>query len=493
MGKRTTVQQPTPPDPSVTIPLQQQANLEAARQSGILGAVDVTSPFGDVTFQRRETGPLAGTAEAQRIQLPADVEAAIAEQNRLRLGLSERATGILGGVPEGGFQIPGGLPQLTTGLGQLPQGQELSFGGLPGVAQGVQVGGPGIPGAVGTAGLPQVGQDFAGERSAQEQASFQRISNLLSPGFEQSQQALEQDIANRGIPPTGEDATTLRANLRRAQGEQLNQAALSSVGLGAQEAGRLFGQQQAARGQAFGERLGGFETGLAARGQAGQEAQQAFQSALAGRQQLGQEAQQLFTAGQMPREQAIQEALLNAQFAQTARGQGISEELLQRQQSTAEIANILSGSPAIQQPAAPPIPQIGVGGTDVLGAFGLQQQGQQFNAQLQQQQQASQLAGLSSLLGAGGTLAIGSSRDWKENKRPIDHGETLEKVKNIAVERWTYKEDTDEHIGPYAEDFHELFGGKSDKTINVIDALGVALSAIKGLAAEVDALKKEAA
>lgn len=494
MGKRTTVQAPTPPDPNETIPLQQRANLESARQSGILGAIDTTSPFGDVTFGRRESGPLAGTAESQNIRLPADVEAAIAEQNRLRLGLSERASGILEGVPEGGFQIPGGLPELTTGLGSLPQGQELSFAGLPGVSQGPQIAGPSGPQGVTTQGLPGVNQDFAGARDLQTQAAFDRFSNLREPGFEQARQQLEQDIANRGIDPLGEDAERRRENLERSQGEQRENAAFSSIGVGAQEAGRLFGQQQAARGQQFGERLGAFETGTAARGAASQEALQAFQSALSGRQQLGQEAQQQFTAGQIPRDQAIQEALLNAQFAQTGRSTGISEELLQRQQSTAEIANILSGSPSIQQPAAPPIPQIGVGGTDVLGAFGLQQQGQQFNSQLQQQQNASQFAGLTDLAGALGSAAIiASSREWKENKTSIDHNETLEKVKALAVERWNYTDDTADntHIGPYAEDFHAMFGGQSDKSINVIEALGVAMSAIKGLASQVDDLKEQ--
>lgn len=489
---------PTPPDPSVTIQLQQAANLESARQSGILSAIDTTSPFGNVTFQRRTSGPLAGTAEAQNISLPADVEAAIAEQNRLRLGLSERASGILEGVPEGGFQIPGGLPGLTTGLGSLPQGQDLSFAGLPGVSQGPQIAGPSGPAGVTSQGLPGVNQDFAGARDIQTQAAFDRFSSLRDPGFEQDSQRLEQDIANRGIDPGGEDAQRLRENLQRSQGEQRERAAFSAIGVGAQEAGRLFGQEQAARGQQFGERLGEFETGTAARGAASQEALQAFQSALSGRQQLGQEAQQQFTAGQIPRDQAIQEALLNAQFAQTARGTGISEELLQRQQSTAEIANILSGSPSIQQPSAPPIPQIGVGGTDVLGAFGLQQQGQQFGAQLQAQRDASRFGGLASLGGALGSAAIfSSSRDWKENKTPIDHNETLEKVKSLSVERWNYlpelvgEPEPATHIGPYAEDFQERFGGESDTSIDVIDALGVAMSAIKGLAAQVDDLKEQ--
>ena len=65
------------------------------------------------------------------------------------------------------------------------------------------------------------------------------------------------------------------------------------------------------------------------------------------------------------------------------------------------------------------------------------------------------------------------------------------------MERWRYNADTGwetgDHIGPYAEDFRELFGIGDGSTINIIDALGVALSAIKGLAEKVERLENGSA
>ena len=73
--------------------------------------------------------------------------------------------------------------------------------------------------------------------------------------------------------------------------------------------------------------------------------------------------------------------------------------------------------------------------------------------------------------------------------RQLDHEKTLAKVEKLPVERWRYKEglglgDRD-HIGPYAENFTEEFGLGDGKTISVIDAIGIGLSATKGLAERV--------
>ena len=86
---------------------------------------------------------------------------------------------------------------------------------------------------------------------------------------------------------------------------------------------------------------------------------------------------------------------------------------------------------------------------------------------------------------------IGLSKEPKEGRpaRQIDHEETLSKVEKLPVERWRYKEglglgDRD-HIGVYAEDFTEEFGVGDGETINYLDAIGIGLSATKGLAERV--------
>ena len=86
---------------------------------------------------------------------------------------------------------------------------------------------------------------------------------------------------------------------------------------------------------------------------------------------------------------------------------------------------------------------------------------------------------------------IGLSKEpGKEHPaRQIDHEETLARVEGLPVERWRYKEglglgDRD-HVGVYAEDFTEAFGVGDGKTINYLDAIGIGLSATKGLAERV--------
>lgn len=96
------------------------------------------------------------------------------------------------------------------------------------------------------------------------------------------------------------------------------------------------------------------------------------------------------------------------------------------------------------------------------------------------------MQGLGSLVGAG--LSFMSSRDMKEDKKPVERGSALEAVREMPVEKWKYKGDDREHVGTYAEDFQRETGMGNGKAINVQDALGVTMAAIKDLDAKVEAL-----
>jgi len=81
------------------------------------------------------------------------------------------------------------------------------------------------------------------------------------------------------------------------------------------------------------------------------------------------------------------------------------------------------------------------------------------------------------------------------NPRHVDHEETLAKVEKLPVERWKYKEglglgDRD-HLGPYAQDVKSMFRLGDGETIHVVDAIGIGLSATKGLAKRVERLEAE--
>lgn len=93
------------------------------------------------------------------------------------------------------------------------------------------------------------------------------------------------------------------------------------------------------------------------------------------------------------------------------------------------------------------------------------------------------LGGAASGAGAAGAAAIfASSRDLKTDKTPLKKGAALEALRRMPVESWRYKDDPDTtHIGTYAEDFHENVGTGNDKTISVIDHLGVLTAAVQDI------------
>jgi hypothetical protein len=82
-----------------------------------------------------------------------------------------------------------------------------------------------------------------------------------------------------------------------------------------------------------------------------------------------------------------------------------------------------------------------------------------------------------------------SDRRAKTAFAPIDTLAVLARVLELPLSEWSYKTDTAvRHIGPTAQDFHAAFGlGSDDTTIATIDADGVALAAIQGLNARLEA------
>jgi hypothetical protein len=93
-------------------------------------------------------------------------------------------------------------------------------------------------------------------------------------------------------------------------------------------------------------------------------------------------------------------------------------------------------------------------------------------------------------LTSGGIWSNSSSRALKAGFEAIDPGSILNRVLALPLTRWFYRESPDEgiHLGPMAEDFHAAFGlGPDDRTISTVDASGVALAAIQGLNARLEA------
>jgi len=82
-----------------------------------------------------------------------------------------------------------------------------------------------------------------------------------------------------------------------------------------------------------------------------------------------------------------------------------------------------------------------------------------------------------------GLLFESSDRNAKTNIHPVDPEAILEKVTQMPISHWAYKEAPDSHhIGPMAQDFRAAFGtGRNDTTLATMDTSGVALASIKAL------------
>lgn len=78
---------------------------------------------------------------------------------------------------------------------------------------------------------------------------------------------------------------------------------------------------------------------------------------------------------------------------------------------------------------------------------------------------------------------ITSDRNAKEQFKPVNAREVLDKVARLPISEWQYKTQSDaRHIGPMAQDFRAAFSlGHDEKHITSVDADGVALAAIQGL------------
>jgi hypothetical protein len=85
----------------------------------------------------------------------------------------------------------------------------------------------------------------------------------------------------------------------------------------------------------------------------------------------------------------------------------------------------------------------------------------------------------------GGAWACTSNKNVKANFADVDTRAILERVSDLPITTWNFKtqDASIRHIGPMAQDFYAAFNvGDNDTTISTVDAQGVALAAIQGLA-----------
>jgi hypothetical protein len=102
----------------------------------------------------------------------------------------------------------------------------------------------------------------------------------------------------------------------------------------------------------------------------------------------------------------------------------------------------------------------------------------------------------------GGVWTNGSSRTFKENFLPFDGEQLLSKIANLSVTTWNYKESSEKHVGPVAEEFVGAFdtgvirehdGIRDDQYLSPGDVAGVALAGVQELLKKIEALEKKVA
>jgi hypothetical protein len=184
----------------------------------------------------------------------------------------------------------------------------------------------------------------------------------------------------------------------------------------------------------------------------------------------------------------LNEAVSRAGAATAAR-RGIEGEGFQRKQIAAGLASGQS-APALAGLSSAASGMANLGANIDNRAFRA--------AELEQQRKSQRSSGFGELFGTLGSAALYkfSSKKLKHKKSPIADDMVLSKVKGLPVERWEYNDgvaDEGEHIGPYAEDFNKSFGFPERPAIDMVDAAGVSLSAIKALAKKVESLERKVA
>lgn len=113
-------------------------------------------------------------------------------------------------------------------------------------------------------------------------------------------------------------------------------------------------------------------------------------------------------------------------------------------------------------------------------------------------QQAQRNATMSTLGNMAGTLLMKSSRDLKDDHGTVSIHDVAEGVTRIPIHEWTYAPGVhvpgslpgQRHVGPMAQDFQQVFGLGDGQRINVIDAFGVCLAALKSALLRIEVLER---
>jgi hypothetical protein len=217
---------------------------------------------------------------------------------------------------------------------------------------------PAYQAGVDTSGLPSLTQDFSADRKRVEDAMYGQATSRLDPMWQERERAMESRLANQGITMGSEAYQGAMSDMDTARTDAYQTALNSAIAAGGQEQSRLYGLTSGQRAQLYGE------------------------------------GQNAMTAQNAARQNAINEATF-------LRGLPLQE-----------LNSLMGNTSQIQAPQAPNPGQVQVAPTDVMGAYGMQQAGQQNAYNTAQQSNNAALGGLFSL-GGSGLMAYGLGGGFK--------------------------------------------------------------------------------
>lgn len=375
------------PDPVQTANAQAAANTATAQEQQRLNMIGSYGPDGSVVYKADPSQPGGysqyTTLSPGQQQLYDQGNAA---QNAA-LGIANQQIGRVGQAL-GQTLNADGLPALSGGVtpgaiqSSFNMGQPLQYSFNQGPAVQTSVGG---------------NLDTARQQSID--STYNQAMSRLNPQFQQQNDSLDAKLANQGLGINSAAYQNAKDQLGRQQTDATNQAVYSSIGAGEDAANSLFNRQlnqgqfaNNAAGQIYGQNLGAAQFYNQT---AGQDYNQNLGAA-----QFGNQAQN----------QQFNQGISNAQFGNEARNQGLQERAYIQNQPLNQFNSLMS-SGQVSMPTGISYSPTQVGQTDVLGAYALNQQAQQANANRAAQANSGAMGGLFSL----GSAALLSDVRLKKN------------------------------------------------------------------------------
>lgn len=292
---------PAATDPTKTIAAQSAANKEAIVESAKVNSVDITGPFGRTYYRRNADG----TPAEQITELDPRSQGIYDTGLRISGQLADTAESRIQGIPQDKFSLAGmpydprntdasAIPKFSAGA--VTQYDPQSYGDMNYFSN-------------------QVGDSIYNEGAKR-----------LDTKFEKDRRRLEQTLANRGLPTTGEAYRTAQTDQATSENDAYTSLANQATQQALAHTQGIVGLEQGLRGTAWNENLQGSQ------------------------QQQADFLQQL-------------------QVEANLRGQSVNDMLMERNQDINETSMLLGAGPQMGMPSAPNVPTYQVAAPNVQGAY----------------------------------------------------------------------------------------------------------------------------